>query len=89
VAITIKGIRVDTVSLKLDSENGGFDIESAGYSLISSTDHVLAKQSIGGYGSITLKPSPETRKAMDTFMANYKKDVIAVLGLDLETGEQQ
>lgn len=85
MAITIKGIRVDAVDIKLNVESGGVDIENAAYSLISSTDHVLAKQTIGGYGGLALKPSPETRKAMDAFMASYKRDVVAVLGLDLDT----
>lgn len=84
MAITIKGIRVDNLILERNEENGRVEIKNAQYSLISSTDHVLAKQSIGSYGGVTLKASPQTLKALDTFMQSYKADVLAVLGLDLE-----
>jgi hypothetical protein len=81
MAITIKGIRIDIVSIKRSEETGGADIDSAQYSLISSTEHVLARQSIGSYGGFTLKPSPNTKKLLDSFMESYKADVVAVLGL--------
>jgi hypothetical protein len=82
--ITIKGIRVEGVTIAADVEMGGFRINDASYSLISSTDHVLAKQSIDGYGGLSLKASPETQKALYAFMASYKRDVIGVLGLEFE-----
>jgi hypothetical protein len=83
VAITIKGIRVDFVSIERNESNGQESIKDARYSLISSTDHVLATQSIGGYGGLALKASPQTVKALENFMQLYKADVLAVLGLDL------
>ena len=82
MAITIKGIRVEDISIQRDSENGGYKINSASYSLLSSVDKVLAKQSIGGYGAITLEPSPATVKALQEFSESYRKDVIATLGLE-------
>ena len=82
MAITIKGIRVDFVSIERIMESGRDEIKDARYSLISSTDHVLATQSIGGYNGLALKPSPETIKALEDFMRRYKADVLAVLGLD-------
>jgi hypothetical protein len=83
MAITIKGIRVDWVSFERQEDSGRMGIKDARYSLISSTDHVLATQGIGGYGGLALKPSPQTIKALETFMELYKADVLAVLGLDL------
>jgi len=79
--ITIKGIRIDLVSIKRSEETGGMDIDASQYSLISSTEYVLARQSIGSYGGLTLKPSPGTKKLLDSFMESYKADVVAVLGL--------
>lgn len=83
MAITVKGIRIDSVSIERAAD-GRDGINAAHYSLISSTDHVLAQQSIGGYGSMTLKASPETMKALEVFMQSYKTDVLKVLGLDLD-----
>ncbi len=83
--ITIKGIRISTIVLKRSDESGKTDIENASYSLISSTDHVLATQPIGGYGGLALKPSVTTIKALEAFVTSYKKDVTDVLGLEQET----
>jgi hypothetical protein len=83
MAITVKGIRVEFVSIEHQAETGRFTIKDARYSLISSTEHVLASSSIGGYGGLTLKPSTETLKLLEAFMLSYKNDVLAVLGLDL------
>jgi hypothetical protein len=79
--ITIKGIRVDELKVAKDVEHGGFKVENAVYSLISSVDKVLAKQNIGVYGSLTLEPSPATVKALDAFMNLYIGDVQSLLGL--------
>jgi len=80
--ITIKGIRIESVGIKRSEESGIEDIEGATYSLISSADCVLARQPIGGYGGLTLKPSPATIKALREFVASYKADIVAVLGLE-------
>jgi hypothetical protein len=82
--ITVKGIRVDYVNVKRSEESGRLEIENAAYSLISSTDHVLAKQPIGSYGGMALKPSPETIKKLEAFMAGYKADIQAACGLELD-----
>lgn len=82
MAITIKGIRIEDIGISRDSENGGYKINSANYSLLSSVDKVLAKQSIGGYGGLVLEPSPATVKALQAFSEAYSKDVILTLGLD-------
>jgi hypothetical protein len=82
--ITIKGIRIDSVTIERLDENGAVNLKGATYSLISSTDHILATQPIGGYGGIALKPSPATMKALETFMQSYKADVLTVLGLELD-----
>lgn len=82
MAITIKSARVESLSIERESEDGGYKIKTASYSLISSVDKVLAKQSIGDYGSMKLEPSPQTIKALDEFMRLYRADVSAVLGLE-------
>ena len=69
------------MSFQRDAENGGFKTPQASYSLISSADKVLAKQTLGGYGGIALEPSAPTKKAFDDFAALYLADVNAVLGL--------
>lgn len=84
MAITIKGIRVDSVLIERNESTGRDEIKNAQYSLISSTDHVLAKQSIGGYGSMVLTPSPTTIKALEAFASAYKADVVATLGLETQ-----
>ena len=81
--ITIKGIRIEDVSIGRDEEKGGDTLKSATYSLISSADKVLAKQSIGGYGNMTIEPSPATKKALAAFMDSYKADVATTLGLEI------
>ena len=81
MAITIQGIRVDTIHLEPNLEQGGYKISTAQYSLISSTGKVLAKQTIGGYQGLVLEPSPETKKALEAFTLAYSKDVQGILGL--------
>jgi len=83
LAITIKGIRIDHLVLERDEASGKISIKSAQYSLISSTDHVLATQSLNGYGGLALKPSATTLNHLDEFLKNYHADVLSVLGLDL------
>jgi hypothetical protein len=82
--ITVKGIRVDYVNIERDAETGGANIKDARYSLISSTDHVLAQQGIGGYNGMAIKPTQDTIKLLNDFMTSYKKDVVTILGLEKE-----
>ena len=79
--ITLKGIRLESVGI--EREQGKLELKSSSYSLLSSTDNVLAQQSIGGYGNrLTINPSPETLKALDAFLASYSKDITVTLGLE-------
>lgn len=85
--ITLKGIRLDAINLERDKERGDVAIKYATYSLISSTDKVLADQTIGGsYGGdkVKVEPSPTTVKALADFIAAYKDDINTTLGFDAE-----
>ncbi len=79
--IGIKGIRLNSVDFKREGDK---DTITAEYSLMSTTDKVLAKQSIGGYGGMEMKPSADTIKALETFLSAYKRDIQSVLGLETE-----
>lgn len=82
--VTIKGIRVDHIVLERDEDSGILKIKSAQYSLISSTDHVLATQAISGYSGLALKPTVTTLNHLSEFLKSYHTDVLTVLGLDLD-----
>ncbi len=83
MAITIKGIRLETLGLERQEKSGRLELKTASYALLSSTDHVLANQTIGGYGSnVSVSPSSTTIGLLTQFIESYKKDVLAVLGLD-------
>ena len=79
--ITIKGLKVNNIHIEPDQSNGGYKISTADYSLVSSTDKVLAKQTIGGYQGMALEPSPATKQALEIFATSYAKDVQSLLGL--------
>ena len=80
--ITIKGIRVESINLLLSKESGSMELQQAEYSLISSVDKVLAKQTIGGYNSMKVEASRDTLNLLEKFVESYKKDVSDVLGLE-------
>lgn len=80
MAITISGIRLTDIQIE-PNDKGGYMVKSAAYSLISSTDKVLARQAIGGYQGMPLEPSIETKKALQVFATSYEKDVQGLLGL--------
>ncbi len=83
MAITIKGIRVTSLSIEKNEE--GDEHIACNYQLISSVDKVLAKQSMNskpGYGTSTFTPSPQTIRALSDAVQMYKKDVEVSLGLD-------
>lgn len=84
-AITIKGIRIDSLSIKTDEKDGGANaaIESS-YSLLSSNDKVLATQAVGGYQGMKVQPAADTIKKLNDFLVSYKRDVNNVLGLETE-----
>ena len=79
--IMLKAARVDHFAV--ERENGEYKI-TARYELISSEDKVLAKQSIGGYGGMTIEVSAATRKALDAFLKSYNADIGEALGLDVD-----
>lgn len=79
--ITLKGARVDYFSV--ERKDGKYEI-SARYELISSEDKVLAKQSIGGYNSMTIEPSVATEQALQAFLKSYNTDIGKTLGLDVD-----
>lgn len=81
MAVTIKGIRVDDVQIEPDPERGAYKLKQSTYCLIGSTGKVLAKQNLGGYGSLPFTASPATQAALDAFMAAYTNDVQSLLGL--------
>ena len=78
--ITIKGVCVNDIHIE-PNDKGGYRIKSAEYSLISSKDKVLAKQTIGGYQGMALEPSAATKDALDMFTKSYISDVQTLLGL--------
>lgn len=82
MAITVRGIRLEDISLSRNAEENEHKIASATYSLISSADKVLAKQCIGGYGGMVLEPSPATVQALRAFISSYQSDVTTTLGLE-------
>jgi len=82
--ITIKGIRIESLSIKTTGAEQGEGPITSEYSLISSDDKVLAKQSIGGYGGMKVQPSADTVGALNAFIKMYKRDINTVLGLPTE-----
>lgn len=82
MAITLKGIRLESLNVRRDKESGSMKLEEAQYALISSADKVLANQSVGGYQGLTVSASPETLSFLDKFIDSYKRDITTVLGLD-------
>lgn len=80
MAVTVKGIRLENFAITRDDSTGNHELNSAEYSLISSADKVLAKQTIGGYNGMKLQPSAKTTKLLSDFVDSYKADVDAALG---------
>ncbi len=81
--ITIKGIRLESVTLERQETSGKVELKAASYVLLSSSDHVLANQSIGGYGDkVKVALSGDTIKLLTQFVDSYRKDVSEVLGLE-------
>ena len=84
MAITIKGIRLESLDLKLNHEAGTYEVSAGKYSLVSSVEKVIATQDINGYGVLKIQMSPQTWQDLHAFIQSFKADVQAVLGLDLE-----
>lgn len=83
MAITIRGIRIKTLTIT-PSPDEGDDKVSATYQLISSADKVLAEQTIGGYNGMKVGLSPASCKALDDFVKSYRSDINMTLGLESE-----
>jgi hypothetical protein len=79
--IAIKGIKINELAIKLTDEENEI---TGNYSLISSVDKVLAKQSFNGYSDLKMPLSPDTHKALRAFIAHYKMDIQKTIGLDTE-----
>jgi hypothetical protein len=83
--ITIKGFRIEHLAMNRQDENGSVKITGT-YSIISSADKVIAKQSFGDYNGIEIKPSADTIRKMDEFLKAFRTDLNSTLGM--EGGEQ-
>lgn len=82
MAITIKGIRIESLTVKTGNDDeAGVTSE---YSLLSSEDKVLAKQAVGGYNNMKVTPAADTIGALNAFLKLYKRDINTVLGLETE-----
>ncbi len=81
--ITIKGVRITSITVSRD-ESGAEKVQSS-YQLISSTDKVLATETLSSkseYGSQpTFVPPNATMKALQAAVDQYKKDVEEHLGM--------
>ena len=83
MSISIRGIRIENVTITRDSSTGENNV-TGDYSLISTADKVLAKQGFNGYNEIKLGMSADTVKALNTFLKGIKNDMSGVLGLEEE-----
>lgn len=82
--ITIRGIRIKTLTITPQPDDASEDKVSATYQLISSADKVLAEQAIGSYNGMKVGLSPATHKALDEFLKAYRTDINMTLGIDAE-----
>ncbi len=78
MSIGIKGLRIDNVAIA--SKEGGNEI-SGNYSIISTTDKIIAKQGFNSYDEVKITMSQETKTALNTFLAALKKDAETTTGL--------
>ena len=77
--IGLRGIRLDKVEVDIK----GGEIKTSGkYSLVSTTDKVLATQGFNSYSDIIVELSADTHKALGAFLSALKLDVDRVLGLN-------
>lgn len=78
MAIGIKGLRIDDVAIT--TKESGDEIQGH-YSIISTMDKVIAKQSFNGYNEIKITMSQETQTLLSSFLSSLKKDVETITGL--------
>lgn len=81
--ITIKGIRISELTIKTKPDEGECGITSS-YELLSNEDKVLAKQSVGGYNGLEMRPAADTIAKLNDFIKSYKRDVNMTLGIEPE-----
>jgi len=86
MAILLKGVKLATLSIGRDKENGALTLQGT-YQLISNKDVVVATQTFNGYSDLKLEVTREVRESMDNLVSNIKKDLELLLGLR-EGGEQ-
>jgi len=77
--ITIKGVRIDSIKIERSDSTGEQTIESS-YSILTSANKVVAKQTVGGYNGMKIQPSPATMQAMAAAVRLYQNDIDATLG---------
>jgi hypothetical protein len=78
--IGIKGARLESLTIKRDAETGFLKL-TGDYSLVSTKDTVLAKQSFNGYSEIKLEPGADARGALDKAVQAVSGELSALLGL--------
>ena len=81
MAITVKGIRLKSVNIGEQKDDGQREVTGS-YDLMSNMDIPLAKQTFNGYGDIKITFTAETQKAFQAFLTGVKKDISMVLGLE-------
>lgn len=79
MAITIKGAFVTTITIAHDDKQGPGVTGS--YSLMSSNNTVLAKQTFNGYSDVKVPLSNETRERLAKFEVSLQTDVNIALGI--------
>lgn len=81
MAVLIKGIRVEDISIGRDAKSGAPTI-SGKYTLISNADIVLATQNFNTYGSdLKITPAGKTADALHALMKGVTSDLESLLGL--------
>lgn len=79
--ITIKGIRIKSLTISTKNDEGESGVSSS-YELLSSEDKVLATQEIGGYNGLKVQPAADTIGKLNDFIKSYKRDINTILGLE-------
>ncbi len=79
MSITIKGIKLRDITVTRDEE-GKIKV-TGNYSVLSSTDKVIAKQGFNGYNDIEVSWTAETQRLIESAVAAIKQDVELTLGL--------
>ena len=76
--VMLKGGKFKSLTIEPGAEKR--DV-SGTYQLLTADDKVIATQAFGGYNDIKVAMSPATSKALDVFIAAYRSDLNAILGL--------